>query len=133
MKKLLIKRNAIRRASVATLREKLSELQRMSDRAEGRQEVYATYVAISDEIARRKAAPGYVPLLITKSSVYGMTAGQITFMLADLRGRLVTTEEEAEERANTIELLEAERERRRRHDKEWYWRRKMEEAACSTP
>lgn len=132
MKKLLMKRNEIRRASVPLLRHKLDELQRMSDRQEGRQEVYDTYVAVSDEIARRKAAPGYVPLLIKRSEVYRMSAAQITFMLADLRGRLPGDEEEARETANTIELLEAERERRKRHDKTWYWKRKLEDAACST-
>lgn len=130
--KLLISRSNIRRAGVSRLREMLAEMQAESDRQRGRQEVYDTYVAISDEIARRKADPAYVPLLIKKSSVYGMSAAQITFMLADLRGRFPTTGEEAREIANTIELLEGERERRRRHDKHWYWKRKLEDA-CSTP
>ena len=130
---LLFPRNNIRRAGVPRLRAMLAELQAESERQPGRQEVLDTFMAVSNEIARRKADPDYTPLLIRKSSVYRMTAAQITFMLADLRGRLPTTCEEGLEIANTIEVLEAERERRRAHDKEWYWKRKLEDAACFTP
>ena len=132
MKKLLMKRSEIRRAAVATLREKLAELQAISDRQEGRQEVYDTYVVISDEIERRKAAPGYVPLLVMRSSVYRMGNGELRERIAELEA-CVPPPDGMDAWRNTIALMRHELDRRKRHDKTWYWKRKLEDAACSTP
>ena len=134
MKEVLIPPSAIRRMDIAALRAKAAELQAGSSGAtpEARQRLYNTYIKVTDEIARRHAKAAQHPLLIERSAVYKMTAGELRAMWADLRYNSPVSVAPVPEVVNTMALLEAEQERRKALAKRTYARRKKE-APCSTP
>jgi len=133
MSKLLITAGDIRRMDVTTLREKLSSLRlehEVSRDPEMRQRYYDTYIKVTDEIAReiarRNADPKYMPLLFKRSSVYAMSAEALRRKVAELE----MSAEQTDAHVRTLEFLRHEQERRRRHAKAMYWKRKG--TPCST-
>lgn len=129
MTKLLIPAGDIRRMDVTTLRERLASLRaehEVSRDPEMRQRYYDTYIKVTDEIARRNADPKYMPLLFKRSSVYAMSAEALRRKVAELE----MSAEQTDAHVRTLEFLRHEQERRRRHDKAMYWKRKG--TPCST-
>lgn len=126
MKMMLIPPSAIRRMDITTLREKATELQANSVSHPDRQALYNTYVRITDEIAKRNAKVAEHPLLIKRSSVYRMTVGELRAQVAEMSADAKASEPAW---ANTIALMQGELERRKRHDKVWYDKRKAERGA----
>ena len=125
MKKLLIPPSSIRRMDIATLRAKAAALQEQSTgvAADARQSLYNTYVAVTEEIARRHAKGIQHPLLIKRSAVYKMTADELRDQVAEMSSR---TDYVDPAWANTVELLCGEIERRRVIAKKLYAKRKAE-------
>jgi len=118
--KRLMTAYAIRRAGIAVLRAKLAELQEMSDRGDGREEVYSTFVAITNEIERRKLSVRGSPLLIPKGVAKVMKIAEVR----ELYERLLHTREPTPEQVATMHMLGDEMTRRSARAKATYWRRK---------
>lgn len=129
MREMLIPPSAIRRMDIVTLRERATAMQSGTAGAtpEARQKYYNTYVKLTDEIARRHAKGIQHPLLIKRSDVYGMTAGELREQVSEMRAGM---REEAEWR-NTIALLEGEMNRRKALAKKTYARRKVENSCVN--
>jgi len=112
---------AIRVASIATLRSKLGELQAMSDAGDRREEVYATFVAVGNEIERRKSRPNAKPSsLISKGASKLLKIGDIRAMYERLLGAINPSTEQA----NTRDILAEEMERRSALAKRTYQKRR---------
>lgn len=122
--KLLMNRTAIRRVAMGTLRNYLDTLQAMSDKGDTRPEVYDTFVAITNEIERRKLRRELpAPTIITRTVVRKMK-------VHDLRSKymeLLRIENPDVETANTVRLLAKEIDRRHTHYQDTYWKRKAKQ------
>lgn len=126
MHKLLMSPTAIRRARVDLLRQKLSELQHLSDTGDRRPSVYATFVAITNEVERRGSkANAKPPALISRGASKLMRIADIRAKLAELLSIANPTEAER----NTILFLSEETGRRSSLAKKTYWRRRSEAEA----
>lgn len=129
MKRLLRKPSDIRAASAQTLRDWLADLQRRSDAGDQREEVYNTFVSVSNELERRKLRlRGRPELLIPRSALYVMPVAQVRERFAYLQ--LLPARSELQE--NTLQALQAELERRMRIAKKVYARRKAAKSAVHT-
>jgi len=118
--KRLMTTYAMRRAGIALLRAKLAELQEMSDAGDGREEVYATFVGITNEIERRKLKAQRSHFLIPRGVAKVMKIGDVRAKYEEL----LHTRQPTVDQVKTMHMLTDEMLRRRAHHRDTYQRRK---------